>query len=64
MTGWDKIVLNYNETGTLGKCPQCGAAALKAQRHINYYSESLTVQCDNCGASQHYDGCLKPQKNK
>lgn len=62
MTGWDKIVLDYNETGVLGKCPECGALALEVQEHISEIRDSLTVRCKKCGRGEHYDGCTKQKK--
>lgn len=59
MTGWDKSVMEYAETGKVSKCPHCGSSQVKVEEHKGKYRDSLSFFCENCKKGAHFDGALK-----
>lgn len=58
MTGWEKNIVLFAETGKAGLCPNCGSEQVSFEEHIHNNRKSITFHCLSCGSSDHFDGAL------
>lgn len=58
---WKKNVISYFKTGTVEKCPVCGAGNVDITVHENGTRKSITFLCQNCKGSGHFDGFAEEQ---
>ena len=63
MSKWINCLLQYCKDGKVGACPVCGSANVQIQKHGNGNRGSLTLLCENCKATDHFDGFLDPNVN-
>ena len=62
MNGWDKVVMEYNETGKVLPCPVCGRDSLEIKDYESALRHSVGIHCKHCGGDQFYTGVTKEYK--
>lgn len=55
---WVNNLVAYSKTGNAGKCPECQSREIAITKHVNGARQSLTFRCEDCGASNHFDGVV------
>lgn len=48
---WTSLYIDYKNTGTIHKCPECGKDTVSVETIHN----SITFSCKSCGKFKHYD---------
>ena len=59
MSRWVDNLLLYCESGKKGVCPKCHGEHIEVIEVTNGTRESITFECKDCGAFEHFDGAKK-----
>lgn len=56
---WLQIALEYDKSGHLGICPNCGYPDIQVEKQIHNFRYSLTFSCPACNSFAHFDCSAK-----
>lgn len=52
MINWAKTIIQYDETGNAGACPNCHKGNIAVEEQKTKYGRVSVYRCDKCGIAQ------------